>query len=270
MTSTKSNHDLFAVQSKYQPGPPLTIAQPSTGVFLRFALILAICSCAGCAWFGGHPGDNDSASAESANPPASAQASSPSSSNPSDSHLADNSQTPDSNSHKQANPDSAAQQASVDANLNRLFLERPAPEEFAGSAIAPGGERLLNDKAEHYSQFTRPLLQRLYDATIDIEHQGLARNGVPANLRPVIIQATMDGDGQLTELVIQQLSGSGAVDQAMIKACKKGLWVRNPPPEARMADGKYRFRIEATIKNFMRPTAYDDWMLRTHVGLALE
>ena len=68
---------------------------------------------------------------------------------------------------------------------------------------------------------------------------------MPDNVRPVIIEATMDGDGQLTELVLQQLSGSGAVDQFMIQACKKGLWMRNPPPEARAGDGNYRMRIEA-------------------------
>jgi len=262
MTSTQSNHDLFAVQSKYQPGSSLTIAQSPTTVLLRFALIAAIISLAGCAWLGGHH-DDATASAENANPPNSASSGS---SNPPDNPPP----SADSNSHNAANPDTAAQQAAVQANLNRLFIERPSEEQSAGSVFNPGGQRLLNDKAEHYAQFTRPLLQRLYDATEDVEHQGLARNGVPANLRPVIIEATMDSEGQLTELVLQQLSGSGAVDQAMIKACKKGLWSRNPPPEALMPDGKYRFRIEATIKNYMRPTAYDDWMLRTHLGLALE
>lgn len=158
----------------------------------------------------------------------------------------------------------------MQANLNRLFLERPGAEQFAGSAIAPGGEKLLNDKAAHFSQFTRPLLHRLFTTTEDLERQRLAKSGLPDDVRPVIIEATMDGDGQLTELVLLQLSGSGALDQLMIQACKRGLWMRNPPAEARAADGNYRVRIEANIRNYMHSTEFADWQFRTHLGLALE
>ena len=154
--------------------------------------------------------------------------------------------------------------------MNRLFVERPGGEQFAGSAIAPGGEKLLNDKAAHFAQFTRPLLSRLFAATEELERQKLAKSGVPDDVRPVIIEATMNGDGQLTELVLEQLSGSGALDQLMIQACKRGLWMRNPPPEARAADGNYRMRIEASIRNYMRSTSFSDWQFKTHLGLALE
>jgi hypothetical protein len=164
----------------------------------------------------------------------------------------------------------APSSASVEANLNRLFFERPGGEQLTGTAASPGGEKLLNDKAVHFVQFTRPLLHRLYVATQELEQQRLVKSGVPDNLRPVIIEAIMDKDGQLTELVLQKLSGSGAVDKLMIQACKQGLWMRNPPPEARAADGNYRLRIEASIRNYMRPTEFSDWQLETHLGLALE
>lgn len=239
-------------------------------VFLRSVWLLAAAALAGCAWHATHTSSAPPIPAAEATPQAIA-ALSPSRT-PSDSGTRSSSDAPSSDAKPGpgAAPDSATGPASVQANLNRLFLERPGGEQFAGSAIAPGGEKLLNDKAAHFFQFTRPLLHRLFAATEELERQKLAKRGVPDNVRPVIIEATMDGDGQLTELVLQQLSGSGAVDQLMIQACKRGLWMRNPPPEARTADGNYRMRIEASIRNYMRTTEFADWQFRTHLGLALE
>jgi hypothetical protein len=240
-------------------------------IFLRSVWLLAIAALAGCAWRATQTGSVESIPAAAATPPASVDLSPPRAPSGLSAHSSiDAPSSSDSKPRTGATPDSATGPASVQANLNRLFIERPGGEQFAGSAIAPGGEKLLNDKAAHFAQFTRPLLDRLFAATEDLERQKLARSGVPENVRPVIIEATMDGDGQLTELVLQQLSGSGAVDQLMIQACKKGLWMRNPPPEARAGDGNYRMRIEASIRNYIRPTAFADWTFRTHLGLALE
>jgi len=237
-----------------------------TNVFRCSLLWFALTVLAGCAWHAKQSESPDSSSEAAATSEATATPG-----NSATTASTDASSNAEAKPHGDTDADTAAQQqASVQANLNRLFLEKPGTEETAGNAIAPGGMKLLNDKAEHFSQFTRPLLQRLYLATEDVERERLARNGVPSELRPVIIEATLNSDGELTELVLQQLSGSGAVDQAMIQACKQGLWMRNPPVDARDPDGNYRFRIEATIKNFMRPTEFADWMLRTHIGLALE
>jgi len=240
-------------------------------VLIRSILLLSIAALAGCGEHAAQTAPANPVSEAAPTPPATTEASpSHTSSDSPSSSSSDASSKSAPAQPNEAKPANAADQAAVQNNLNRLFLERPAPEEFAGSAVSPGGEKLLNAKAEHFAQFTRPLLQRLYSATEDVERQRLTRSGVPSNLRPVIIEATMNSDGQLTELVLQQLSGSGAVDQAMIEACKEGLWMRYPPPEARTADGNYRMRIEATIKNYMRPTSFDDWTLKTHLGLALE
>ncbi len=179
-------------------------------------------------------------------------------------------QSSDSDAKPAQKPATTPDSASVQANLNRLFLERPATEKFAGSATSPGGEKLLNPKAAQFAQFTRPLLHQLFLATEDLEHHKLAKRGVPVDAGPVVIEATMNKDGQLTELVIEQSSGSGLIDQTMIQACKAGLWTRNPPPEALAADGNYRFRIEANIHNYMQITEFSDFMFRTHLGMALE
>jgi len=241
-------------------------------VFLCSIWLLAIAALPGCAWRAEQTGSVEPIPAAAAATSQASAAPSPAltSSDASAHASADAPSSSDSKPATAAAPDSASGPASVQANLNRLFIERPGGEQFAGSATSPGGEKLLNDKASHFAQFTRPLLHRLFAATEDLERQKLAKSGVPDNVRPVIIEATMNGDGQLTELVLLQLSGSGAVDQLMIQACKRGLWMRNPPPEARTADGNYRMRIEASVRNYMRPSAFDDWMFRTHLGLALE
>jgi len=179
-------------------------------------------------------------------------------------------QGPDSDAKPAQKQGTASNSSAVQANLNRLFLERPTTEQFAGSVISPGGEKLLNPKAVHFAQFTRPLLHQLFLATEDLERQKLAKRGVPVEAGLVVIEATMNKDGQLTELVIEQSSGSGLIDQTMIQACKVGLWTRNPPVQAVAADGNYRLRIEAKIQNYMQVTAFSDWTFKTHLGMALE
>lgn len=176
----------------------------------------------------------------------------------------------DSDAKPAQKPVTAPDSTSIQDNLNRLFLGGPDTEKFTGSATSPGGEKLLNSKAARFAQFTRPLLHQLFLATEDLEKHKLAKRGVPVDAGPVVIEATMNKDGQLTELVIEQSSGSGLIDQTMIQACKAGLWTRNPPPEALAADGNYRFRIEAKIHNYMQLTEFSDFMFRTHLGMALE
>ncbi len=239
-------------------------------VFLAAALVFSLAAMAGCASRAAQTEPAKPAPADASPQAGGGLSPHTAQSGPSAGAPKDASSGADSKPSTGAMQDSASNSAPVQANLNRLFLERPGGEHLTGTAASPGGEKLLNDKAAHFVQFTRPLLHRLYVATTELEQQRLVKSGVPDNLRPVIIEATMDEDGQLTELVLQKLSGSGAVDKLMIQACKQGLWMRNPPPEARAADGTYRLRIEARIRNYMRPTVFSDWQLETHLGLALE
>ena len=51
----------------------------------------------------------------------------------------------------------------------------------------------------------------------------------PTDLKWVIITATLNSHGVLKELVVDQHSGAAAVDKMVIAACKKGLYIHNPP-----------------------------------------
>lgn len=156
------------------------------------------------------------------------------------------------------------------ANLKRLFLEKPESGRFAGTAAAPGDERLANAKAAEFALFSRTLMHQVFVAAQNLERGEISREGLSTNLGKVILTATMDKTGRLRELIVEQSSGSGAVDQLMVKACKTGLWSKNPPAAALTADGDYRIRIEASIQNFNRTTQELRWNFDTRLTLALE
>lgn len=149
-------------------------------------------------------------------------------------------------------PDDANRSASAtaEANINRYFASNPDRLRYSEEAARPPGEaKLDNDKARQFSQFAYPLARRTLKAAQDLELEKLDRRKLPDGLKPVVLTAVMDPVGRLTEIEIAQHSGDIAVDRLLIEACKKGLWARNPPVDARASDGNYRLRIEGTINN---------------------
>jgi len=153
------------------------------------------------------------------------------------------------------------------SNPQRFFMEQPGHERIVGKASAPADERLLNAKAAKFGEFSTTLLHQVLVAAIGLEHGEMETKVVPDNVSPVIITAIMNKDGKLKELIVEQHSGSGALDRLMVEACKQGLWAGNPPPEA-MTEGEYRIRIEGRLKNFST-SDQKHWEFETHVGLAL-
>jgi hypothetical protein len=153
------------------------------------------------------------------------------------------------------------------SNPQQFFMEQPGRERITGKASAPASERLLNAKAEKFGEFSNTLLHQVLVAATGLEHGEMETKVVPDNVNPVIITAIMNKDGKLKELIVEQHSGSGALDHLMVEACKQGLWAGNPPPEA-MTGGEYRIRIEGKLKNFST-SDQKHWEFETHVGLAL-
>jgi hypothetical protein len=139
--------------------------------------------------------------------------------------------------------------ATAEANISRYFASDPDRLRYTEEATPPPGEaKLDNAKARQFSQFAYPLAQHTLKAAQDLL-ETLDKRKLPDGLKPVVLTAVMDPVGRLTEIVIVQHSGDIAVDRLVIEACKKGLWVRNPPEDARASDGNYRLRIDGTITN---------------------
>ncbi len=168
-------------------------------------------------------------------------------------------------------PTSSAELAESSANaapdMQRLFTAQPGSERSVGKTTAPADERLLNTKAAKFGEFSSTLVHQVLIAAVRLQQGEMETKVIPDNASPVIITAIMNKDGKLKELILEQRSGSGALDHLMVEACKQGLWTSNPPPEA-MTDGEYRFRIEGRMKNFSTADQRH-WKFETHVGLAL-
>jgi len=152
-------------------------------------------------------------------------------------------------------------------DLRRLFVRNPGTTKFVGTAAEPGHIRLLNVKAAQFPLFSEALLRRLFTATQQLEHGPISKHKLD-NLRPVVITAVMGQEGRPQELVLEEHSGSGAVDKLMIDACKQGLWGSNPPAEIVGTDGTYRLKIEAQLKSFNNPDGVH-WNFETNLGLGL-
>jgi hypothetical protein len=138
-----------------------------------------------------------------------------------------------------------------------------------GDEKHPGEERLLNKKATQFDMLSMRVLDQVLAETMTLERRDeISHLRLPDDLRPVVITGTLTRDGVLKELVVEQHSGTAAIDKMMISACKRGMYIHNAPPEARTADGNYKLRLEARMENF---TSLDGehWQFKTYLGLAI-
>ncbi len=133
----------------------------------------------------------------------------------------------------------------------------------------PGEERSLNKKAAQFQMLSMRLMDQIFEELFRLEREdNIARLKLPTDLKWVIITATLNSHGVLKELVLDQHSGAAAVDKMMIAACKKGLYIHNPPPEAADSSGNFTLRIEARFENF---ASLDDehWSFKSYLGLGI-
>lgn len=138
-----------------------------------------------------------------------------------------------------------------DSSSVRTFGEAPGLARQAGTDANPGEERLLNAKAAQFANFSQVMLDRIFaQLQLAERDEEISRTRLPNDIKPVIITAIMDRNGKLTELILEQHSGRGKIDQMMIAVCKKAIWYRNPPPEALSGDGNYKLTVQCKLTNF--------------------
>jgi len=159
--------------------------------------------------------------------------------------------------------------AVTQANITRYFVSNPGQLGYSEEAPPPPGDaKLDNAKARQFPQFAYPLARQTLKAAQDLAPDKLSQRRLPNELKPVVLTAVMDPVGRLTEIEINQHSGDNAVDHLVIEACKRGLWARNPPPQALASDGNYRLRIEGIISNYS--VSWHGFVIyATHVGLSI-
>lgn len=137
------------------------------------------------------------------------------------------------------------------AALRRLFLNNPEASRYSETAPPHAEETLLNAKAGKYPGFARLVLSQLLKAMVKLEKkEPIVTLTLPENLKPVILTAILNDQGQLQELIFEQHSGIAAVDNLVIAACKDSLWAGAAPAGALAEDGNYRLRIRAQLSNY--------------------
>jgi hypothetical protein len=149
-------------------------------------------------------------------------------------------------------------------NLGALATVR-----HSGDDKHPCEQRLLNRKAAQFEMLSMRLQDQVFEQISRLqEGNEISHLKLPTELRRVIITGTMNGKGVLKELVIEQHSGTAAVDKMMVAACKKGLYIHNPPADAVDANGDYKVRIEMRMENFASMDG-EHWQFKTYLGLAM-
>jgi hypothetical protein len=139
----------------------------------------------------------------------------------------------------------------------------------AGDDKHPCEQRLLNKKAAQFDLMSRNLLDQVFGQMKHLQASDEYSHVIlPTDLRWVVITGTLDHQGVLKELVIEQHSGTAAMDKLMIAACKKGLWIRNPPADAADPSGNYKVRIEARMENFASLDG-EHWEYKSYLGIAI-
>jgi hypothetical protein len=145
----------------------------------------------------------------------------------------------------------------------------PGMVHHVGTGREPGEEVLLDAKAAQFATFCRDIMDHLFIQLQLMEHDDqISRLKLPEDPPPVIITATLDQSGKLTELVLEQHSGKAAIDRMMIAACKRAVWAKNPPLDAATLNGTYRLRIEGRFVNLSSMDGRT-WTFRTTIGIAI-
>jgi hypothetical protein len=149
-------------------------------------------------------------------------------------------------------------------NLDQLAVVRNA-----GDDKHPCEQRLLNKKAALFDGMSSHLMNQIFNQMQVLEtNEELSHLKLPTDLKWVVISGRMDHKGVLKELVLEQHSGTAAVDRMMIAACKKALYIHNPATDAADANGEYHVRVEARLENFASMDG-EHWTFKTYLGIAL-
>jgi hypothetical protein len=170
------------------------------------------------------------------------------------------------------NEQTIARRVASDGDVRRSNVENLdalAAVRQVGDPKHPGELRLLNRKAAQFNSLSARLQDQVFEQIFRLQEEDeISRLKLPTDLKPVVVTGTLNREGVLKELVIEQHSGMAAVDKMMIAACKKGLYIHNPPPEALDASGNYKVRVEARLETFASLDG-EHWEFKTYMGLAI-
>jgi TonB family protein len=158
-----------------------------------------------------------------------------------------------------ASPGSPGAQAGADArsdpHRDLVSAPPPAPGIFAGARgsadylpdIASSNLTLLNTKADRFAPFVRRVGMRVFQNLLIYQRRQLGPQEILAAHEPVTVRVTLGPDGKLKNMVVDDRSGSQAVDQTLLDACREAAFDNNPPTAAANDQGDYTFVFESQL-----------------------
>jgi len=147
-------------------------------------------------------------------------------------------------------------------------IEYSGAVRHVGDDKYPGEIRLLNRKAAQYDGVSARVTDQIFEEMLRLERGSqFSRLKIHSELKPVIVTAILNKDGKLRELVLEQHSGQAIVDKMVIDACKKGVYLNNPPVAMQTADGDYKIQIEAHFENFAQQE--EKWTFKTYMAIGI-
>ena len=171
-------------------------------------------------------------------------------------------------SFKHSTPKSTLLAKVEDPNTAHVYQQAPGLQRQVGSDADPTVEILLNDKAAQYANFSQGLMDRIYSQLRVLEREDeIAKTKIPTEIKPTVITAIMDKQGNLQELILEQHSGKALLDKLAIKACKKALWYPSGPSGALTEDGNYKLTIQIRLENFSSKDGR--WQFKTEIALGI-
>ncbi|HYA36499.1 MAG TPA: hypothetical protein VEF03_12815 [Candidatus Binataceae bacterium] len=161
----------------------------------------------------------------------------------------------------------ASAQNSSGADSNPT-IEYSGAIRHVGDDKYPGEVRLMNRKAAQYEGVSARVTDQIFEEMLRLERSSqFSRLKIHSELKPVIVTGTLNKDGKLRELVLEQHSGQAIIDKMVIDACKKGLYLNNPPVAMVTADGDYKIQIEAHFENFAQQE--EMWTFKTYMAIGI-
>ena len=152
-------------------------------------------------------------------------------------------------------------EASDDRHRDLVSAPPPAPGIFGGQRgtfdslpdVAQGSLTMLNTKADRFAPFVRRVGTRVFQNMIIYQRRDLGPDEVMAAHDTVTVRATLDRNGKLKDIDVEERSGSLAVDQTLLDALRQAAFDANPPPSAANAAGEFEFIFQAQLAAVLAP-----------------
>ena len=113
--------------------------------------------------------------------------------------------------------------------------------------VGQGSMTMLNTKADRFAPFVRRVGTRVFQNLLIFQRQHLALNDIIAAHEAVTVRCLLDKEGRLKDVMVEDRSGSLAVDQTLLDALREAAFDANPPPSAANAKGEFEFLFESRL-----------------------